>query len=185
MKRFSLLGMLFVAVACAHVPQGSPVRVIVNASDGAKGLVDTAALQRITQAEIRSADGAVRQPLTLTVSFDSNGYVAYPDPQVTQAAFLRGSPGPTVSAVRFPDLSATPWDDGLIVEDASNTNRAHFRREVVIGSYTISDNAGTVREQRRVVVGAPDPQASAMVLELTSMKTTGHYLAERVAALSK
>ena len=185
MKRFALVSTLVFVVACAHAPQGAPVRVVINASDGASGLVDTAALQRITQAEIRGADGAVRQPLTLTVSFDTHGYVSYPGEQVTQQAFLRSSPGPTVSAMRFPHLSATPWDDGMIVEDASNTNRAHLRREVAIGTYTISDNAGIVREQRRVVVGAPDPQASAMVLELTSMKTTGHYLAERVAALSK
>ncbi|HXH41664.1 MAG TPA: hypothetical protein VNN08_23775 [Thermoanaerobaculia bacterium] len=185
MKRSSLLGLLLVAVACAHAPQGSPVRVTVNASNGARGLVDTAALQRITEAEIRGADGAVRQPLSLAVSFDSYGFVECPDGRLVPIALGRSTPGPTVSATRLPYLSATPWDDGLIVEPPSKAILGHFRREVVIGSYTISDNAGNVREQRRVVVGAPDPQASAMVLELASMKTTGHYLAERVAALSQ
>jgi hypothetical protein len=186
MKRLSLLSTLFFAVACAHAPQASPVRVTVNASDGASGLVDTAALQRITEAEIRSADGAVRQPLILTVFFDSYGYVQLPGVWPLQS---KSNPV-LVSAKFIPDLSATPWKDGLIVEHGdrvdvySRKNRSP-RREVVVGTYTISDEAGNVREQRPVVVGALDPEGSAMILELVSMKTTGRYLAERVAALSK
>ena len=49
MKRLSLLTVLCLAAACAHAPQDVPVRVIVNASDGAAGRVDTAALQRVTE----------------------------------------------------------------------------------------------------------------------------------------
>ena len=187
MKRLILPGLLLFAAACAHAPQASPARVIVNASDGATGRVDTAALQRITEAEMRE-DGVVGQPLTLTVFLDSYGYVEQPEP----SAFLstdRGLPDP-VSARAFPNLSATPWEDGLIVEHGDHVtvhspNNTKSRREVVVGTYTISDDAGNVREQRPVVVGALSSQASMMYLQLESMKTTGHYLAGRVAALSK
>lgn len=186
MKRFSLLGTLFVAVACAHAPHGTPVRVIINSSDGAVGRVDTVALQRITEAEIRRAHGVVRQPVTLTVFFDSYGFAERPE---VHQGTGRNSPV-LVSANAISNLSATPWEDGLIVEhgdrvDVYSRKNAHWRRQIVVGTYTISDDAGNVLEQRPVVVGALDPEVSMMSLQLVSMKTTGHYLAERVAALSK
>jgi hypothetical protein len=186
MKRSLLLGMLFVVVACAHTPQGSPVRVIVNATDGAVGRVDTAALQRVTEADIRH-DRALVRPLTLTVFFNSFGFVAKPG--IPLDATVHGAPT-RVSPMAISNLSATPWDDGLIVEhgehvDTQSRANPHWRREVVVGTYTISDDAGNVLEQRPVVVGALDPDVSMMILQLQSMRTTGHYLASRVAAVNK
>ena len=186
MKRSLLLGTLFVVVACAHTPQGSPVRVIVNATDGAVGRVDTAALQRVTEADIRHDRAPVR-PLTLTVFFNTFGFVEKPG--MPNGATNHGAPS-RVSPQSVSDLSATPWDDGLIVEhgdrvDTQSRTNPHFRREVVVGTYTISDDAGNVLEQRPVVVGALDPDVSMMTLQLKSMRTTGHYLASRVAAVNK
>jgi hypothetical protein len=184
MKRLSLLGIVFVAVACAHAPQNAPVRVIVNASDGAAGRVDTAALQRVTEAEVRRS-GAVR-PLTLTVFFDSFGFVERPFGPFTQT---RGSVT-LVSPQAVSHLSATPWEDGLIVQygdhaKAGSISNHNYRREVVVGTYTISDEAGNVIEQRPVVVGATNPEISMLPLQVKSTQTTGHYLASRVAAVSK
>ena len=187
MKRLSVSGVLIFAIACAHAPQETSTRVIVNASEAAAGVVDTAVLQRIIEAETQLGDGVVREPLSLTVFFDSRGFVERPEIRLGTSS--RNWPD-LVSANAIRDLSATPWDDGLIVEYGdrvhvhSRTN-THWRREVVVGTYTISDDAGTVREQRPVVVGALDPEVSMMGLQLTSMKTTGHYLAGRVSALRK
>jgi hypothetical protein len=187
MKRLLLLGMLFlVVVACAHAPQGSPVTVIINASDGAVGRVDTAKLQRMTEEQVAHANrGAM--PLTLTVLFNSAGFVERPE--IQPDATHRGAPA-RVSPLSVVDLSATPWDDGLIVAyggsvDAQLRANLYWRREVVVGTYTISDDAGNVLEQRPVVVGALDPEASMMNLQMTSMRTTGQYLASRVAAVQK
>ena len=52
----------------------------------------------------------------------------------------------------------------------------------MVGTYTISDDAGNIIERRPVVVGVLDPEVEMMTLQLASMKTTGHYLASRVAA---
>jgi hypothetical protein len=186
MKRSMLLGMLFlVVVACAHAPQGSPVTVIINASDGAVGRVDTAALQRVTKAEVANTSHV--RPLTLTVFFDSFGFVEKPG--LPLDATWHGAPT-RVSPMAIANLSATPWDDGLIVEhgehvDTQSRANPHWRREVVVGTYTISDDAGNVLEQRPVVVGALDPDVTMMPLQLQSMRTTGQYLASRVAAVNK
>jgi|GEM_PF-1500520 len=187
MKRSMLLGMLFlVVVACAHAPQGSPVTVIINASDGAVGRVDTAKLQRMTEEQVAHANRGVT-PLTLTVFFNSAGFVERPDIQPDATHY--GAPA-RVSPSAVPYLSATPWDDGLIVEHGDSVaaqlrSNLHWRREVVVGTYTISDDAGNVLEQRPVVVGALDPDVSWMNLQMTSMRTTGQYLASRVAAVQK
>ena len=92
-----------------------------------------------------------------------------------------------MSAQSVSSLSATPWDDGLIVQhgdhvDVGSRSNHHWRREVVVGTYTISDDAGNIIERRPVVVGVLDPEVEMMTLQLASMKTTGHYLASRVAA---
>jgi hypothetical protein len=187
MKRLLLLGMLFlVVVGCAHSPQSSPITVIVNASDGAVGRVDTATLQRFTAAEV-SHDPSLVRPLTLTVFFNSMGFVERPETPLDTARI--GNPG-RVSAASFRSLSATPWNDGLIVEhgehvDARLPFNLHYRREVVVGTYTISDDAGNVLEQRPVVTGVLEPEVEMMPYQLISMRTTGQYLAARVAALQK
>jgi hypothetical protein len=191
MKRSLLLGMLsLVVVACAHAPQTSPVHVIINASDGAVGRVDTVTLQRFTEAEVRHDSSLVR-PLTLTVFFNSLGFVESPEtPRDSRDARSR------TSALAVRNLSATPWDDGLIVENGEHgvhgersdvrlPSNLHFRREVALGTYTISDDSGNVLEQRPVVVGVFDPEVAWMSLQLTSMRTTGQYLASRVAAVNK
>jgi hypothetical protein len=181
MKRSLLLGMLFLLVACAHAPQTSPVQVIINASDGAVGRVDTAALQRFTEAEVRH-DGSLVRPLTLTVSFHSLGFVEAPEtPRDSRDARSR------TSALAVRNLSATPWNDGLIVEHGERglPSNLHFRRAVAIGTYTIRNDSGNVLEQRPVVVGVFDPEVAFMPLQLTSMRTTGQYLASRVAAVNK
>jgi hypothetical protein len=185
MKRLSLLGGFFLAVACAHVPQDASVHVIINASDGAAGRVDTATLQRVTENEIRRASSI--RPVTLTVFFDSLGFVekpAGPDNQMVKGAV------PLVSPQAVSNLSATPWEDGLIVQHgdraaAGSISNHHWRREVVVGTYTISDDEGNVIEQRPVVVGASNADVSMLPLQVKSMRTTGHYLASRVAAVSK
>ena len=182
MKRLMLLGMLFlVVVACAHAPQSSPVTVIINASDGAVGRVDTAKLQRMTEEQVAHANRGAT-PLTLTVFFNSK-------PGLPLDATRHGAPT-RVSPMAISNLSATPWDDGLIVEhgehvDTQSRANPYWRREVVVGTYTISDDAGNVLEQRPVVVGALDPDVSMMTLQLKSMRTTGQYLASRVAAVQK
>ncbi|HEX7681273.1 MAG TPA: hypothetical protein VF713_24260 [Thermoanaerobaculia bacterium] len=186
MKRSLLLGMLFLAVvACAHSPKGSPVTVIINASDGAVGRVDTAKLQRMTEAEVALTSHV--RPVTLTVFFDSFGFVERLE--VPDGATGKGAPG-RVSPELVSDLSATPWDDGLIVEHGEHVktqspSNLHPRREVVVGTYTISDAAGNVLEQRPVVVGVLDPDVTMMPLQLQSMRTTGMYLASRVAAVQR
>jgi hypothetical protein len=186
MRRSLLLGMLFLAIACAHAPQNASVQVIINASDGALGRVDTVVLQRVTEADIRH-DRSLLRPLTLTVFFNSFGFVE--KPAIALDATRHGAPA-LVSPLAITNLSATPWDDGLIVEhgervDTQSRANPRWRREVVVGTYTISDDAGNVIEQRPVVVGVLDPDVSMMDLQLTSMRTTGHYLASRVAAVSK
>jgi len=187
MKRSMLLGMLFlIVVACAHAPQGSPVTVIINASDGAVGRVDTATLQRFTAAEVSHERSLVR-PLTLTVFFNSVGFVERPETPLDNTRF--GTPA-RVSAQSVRNLSATPWDDWLIVEHGEHVDprlpsNLHFRREVVVGTYTISDDAGNVLEQRPVVAGVLDPDVAMMPYQLLSMRTTGQYLASRVAAVNK
>ncbi len=186
MKRLMLLGMLFlVVVACAHAPQSSPVTVIINASDGAVGRVDTAKLQRMTEEQV--AHSSHVRPVTLTVFFDSFGFVERTD--VPDGATRKGAPS-QVSPESVSDLSATPWDDGLIVEHGEHVqtqsrSNLHPRREVVVGTYTISDAAGNVLEQRPVVVGALNPDVTMIPLQLQSMRTTGIYLASRVAAINK
>jgi len=188
MKRSLLVGMLsLVVIACAHAPQTSPVHVIVNASDGAVGRVDTVTLQRLTEAEVRQ-DSSLR-PLTLTVSFNSLGFVVLPETPIDPS---RGARSRT-SALAVRNLSATPWSDGLIVEPTDHGKRAdvrslsnlHFRREVAVGTYTIRDDSGRVLEQRLVVVGVFDPEVAFMPLQLTSMRTTGQYLASRVASVNR
>jgi hypothetical protein len=184
MKRVSLLGVVCFAAACAHAPQDAPVRVIVNATDGAAGRVDTVALQRMTEDELQRASSM--RPMTLTVFFDSFGFVESPFGPDTQT---HGSVT-LVSPQAVANLSATPWEDGLIVQhgdhvDVGSRSNHHYRREVVVGTYTISDVAGNVVEQRPVVVGASNPEVAMMPLQIRSMKTTGHYLASRVAAVSK
>lgn len=187
MKRLLLLGMLFLlVVGCAHAPQSSPVTVIVNAADGAVGRIDTATLQRFTAAEV-SHDRSLLRPLTLTVFFNSFGFVERPETLLDTARF--GNPG-RVSAASFRNLSATPWDDGLIVEhgehiDARLPFNLHYRREVVVGTYTISDDAGNVLEQRPVVAGMLEPDVAMMPYQHISMRTTGQYLASRVAAAQR
>jgi hypothetical protein len=185
MRRSLLLGMLFLIVACAHSPQEPAVRVIVNASDGALGRVDTAALQRLTEGEIRR-DSSLIRPLILTVFFNSSGFVERPSGPSNPIIFKTT----VLSPEAVSDLSATPWEDGLIVQhgdrvDAGSRSNHNWRREVVVGTYTISDDAGNVIEQRPVVVGALDPDVSMMPLQVKSMRTTGCYLASRVAAVSK
>ena len=182
----TILGIsLLLFAACAHAPQSAAVVVIINASDGAAGRVDTAALQRITEQEIQRSGGA-RQPLTLTAFFNASGFVERPN----------GPLNPTlhnttvVSPQSVSDLSATPWEDGLIVQhgeriDVGARSNRNYRREVVVGTYTISDGAGNVIEQRPVVVGALDPEIAMISLQVKSMRTTGHYLASRVAERSK
>jgi hypothetical protein len=184
MKRLSILGVLCLAAACAHAPNNAPVRVVVNATDGAAGRVDTVALQHLTENELQR--GHSLRPLTLTVFFDSFGFVERPDGPLTPT---HGS-HTLVSPLAVSNLSATPWDDGLIVQhgdhvDAGSQANRHYRREVVVGTYTISDSAGNVIEQRPVVVGASNPEVAMVPLQVKSMKTTGHYLASRVAAVSK
>jgi hypothetical protein len=189
MKINPLLGVSFLSAglfACAHAPATAPSRVIITASDGAVGRVDTAALERITEAEIRH-DSSPMRPLNLTVAFDSFGFVAKPG--IPNGATYHGAPS-RVSPEAVSNLSATPWDDGLIVEhgdrvETQSRSNLHFRREVAVGTYTISDDAGNVLEQRPVAVGVLDPEVEMMILQLQSMHTTGHYLASRVAALSK
>jgi hypothetical protein len=61
----------------------------------------------------------------------------------------------------------------------------NYRREVVVGTYTISDEAGNVIEQRPVVVGATNPEIAMLPLQVKSTQTTGRYLASRVAAVSR
>jgi hypothetical protein len=185
MKRSSLLGMLILTAACAHAPGNVPVRVIVNASDGAVGRVDTAALERITAAEI-GHDSSLIRPLILTVFFDSSGFVERPVGP-SNATILKPT---VVSPQAVSNLSATPWEDGLIVQSGDHVNagsrsNTKYRREVVVGTYTISDDAGNVIEQRPVVVGALNPDVSMLPYQIKSMQTTGHYLASRVAAVSK
>jgi hypothetical protein len=184
MKRLTIIGLVLLTAACAHAPRNAPVRVIVNASDGAAGRVDTSVLQQVTQTEISHA-GLVR-PLTLTVFFDSFGFVETPG----------GPANPTrrgvtvVSPQAVSNLSATPWEQGLIVQhgdrvDVGSRSNRNYRREVVVGTYTISDDAGNVIEQRPVVVGATNPEISLMPLQIQSTRTTAHYLASRVAAVSR
>jgi hypothetical protein len=185
MRRSLLLGMLFLAIACAHAPQNASVQVIINASDGAMGRVDTAALQRLTEGEIQRHSSLIR-PLTLTVFFDSSGFVERPVGPTSPTIFKTT----VVSPEAVSNLSATPWEDGLIVQhgdhvDVGSRSNHNWRREVVVGTYTISDDAGNVIEQRPVVVGVLDPDVSMLPLQLQSMRTTGHYLASRIAAVSK
>ena len=185
MRTSLLLFLLSTALGCAHGPQQAHVRVIVNAADGALGRVDTAALQRLTEGEIRH-DSALIRPLTLTVFFDSSGFVEVPAGPLNSTSHK----STLVSPRYVSNLSATPWDEGFIVQhgdhvDGGSRSNHNWRREVVVGTYTISDDAGNVIEQRPVVVGALDPDVSMMPLQVKSMRTTGHYLALRVAALSK
>jgi len=187
MKRSLLLGTLFlVVVGCAHAPQSSPVTVIINASDGAVGRVDTGTLQRFTAAEVGRNRSLVR-PLTLTVFFNSLGFVERPETPFDATRY--GAPA-RVSPAAVRDLSPTPWDDGLIVEHGEHVeirspSNLHFRRDVAVGTYTISDDAGNVLEQRPVVTGVLDPDVSMMPYQIQSMRTTVQYLASRVAAAQK
>jgi hypothetical protein len=189
MKRLTIIGLVLLTAACAHAPQNAPVRVIVNASDGAAGRVDTSVLQQVTETEISHA-GLVQaltlRPLTLTVFFDSFGFVET----------AGGPANPTrrgitvVSPQAVSNLSATPWEQGLIVQhgdrvEVGSRSNQNYRREVVVGTYTISDDAGNVIEQRPVVVGATNPEISLMPLQIQSTRTTAHYLASRVAAVSR
>ena len=78
-----------------------------------------------------------------------------------------------VSPLAVSNLSATPWDDGLIVQHGDHVEvgsiaKHHWRREVVVGTYTISDDAGNVIEQRPVVVGASSPEVAMLPLQLKS-----------------
>src|SRR5256885_15179194 len=114
MKRLSILGVFCLAAACAHAPNNSPVRVIVNATDGAVGRVDTAVLQRVTENELHRASSA--RPLTLTVFFNAFGFVEKPGralPRTYDSLQL-------VSAQAVSDLSATPWDEGLVVQSGDH-----------------------------------------------------------------
>lgn len=187
MKASDLFGVLFLStsvVACSQATQSAPLRVTVTASDGAVGRVDTAALQRVIENEI-ARGGIARRQLVLSASFDSPGFV--------ESATVPINPTrnrTVVSPQLISNLSATPWADGLIVQhgdhvDAGSRANQNWRREVVVGTYTISDASGNVLEQRPVVVGALDPEVAMMPLQLTSIRTTGHYLASRVAALSQ
>jgi len=185
MKKSFFLGMLSLVVACAHTPANAPVHVVVNASDGAVGRVDTAALQRVTEAEL-SRNASLVRPLTLTVFFNSAGFVERPSGPINPTVLK-----PTLVSPRaVSNLSATPWEDGLIVltgdhVDVGSRSNTKYRREVVVGTYTISDDAGNVIEQRPVVVGALDPDVSMLPLQVKSTQTTGHYLASRVAAVGR
>ncbi|MEA2163064.1 MAG: hypothetical protein QOK37_1191 [Thermoanaerobaculia bacterium] len=188
MKANDLLGVLFLSVsvaACSQATQPAPLRVTITASDGAAGRVDTAALERITEAEIHHS--STMRPLHLTVAFNSFGFVA--QPEIPNGSTHHGAPS-RVSPISVSNLSATPWNDGLIVEHGERVktqsrSNLHVRREVAVGTYTISDDKGNVLEQRPVAVGVLDPDVEMMILQLQSMHTTGHYLASRVAALSK
>ncbi|HEX3576977.1 MAG TPA: hypothetical protein VHY33_00320 [Thermoanaerobaculia bacterium] len=184
MERRSIVALVFVAAACAHASRNAAVHVTVNASEGVARRVDTPALQRVTEEEVQRSGSA--RPLTLTVFFDSFGFVERPygpDQQTHGSKTL-------VTPQAVSDLSATPWEDGLIVQHgddarAGSIENRHYRREVVVGTYTISDETGKVIEQRPVVVGATSPEIAMLPLQVRSTQTTGHYLASRVAAVSR
>jgi len=184
MKRLTIIGLVLLTAACAHAPQDAPVRVIVNASDGAAGRVDTSVLQQVTQTEISHA--GLARPLTLTVFFDSSGFVELPGGPANPTSRGVNVVGPQAVS----DLSATPWEQGLIVQhgdrvEVGSRANQNYRREIVVGTYTISDEAGNVIEQRPVVVGATNPEISMMPLQIQSTRTTAHYLASRVAAVNR
>jgi hypothetical protein len=54
---------------------------------------------------------------------------------------------------------------------------------VVVGSYTITDETGSVREQEPIVMLAIDPKSSDPRAQLQSMRLATQYLADRVIAV--
>jgi hypothetical protein len=173
---------LFLA-ACAH-SASTASRVNVSAADQVARRVDVRTLQRATRAAVDRADGAIAPSLTLTVFLESPGYVQ------SGLQTQTGRPGGHVGGLAVGYVPPEPWDAGLIVQHGDDivvgdpANLA-MRRPVVVGTYTISDASGAVREQRPIVVAAVDPEVAARSSELSSLQDAAQFLAARMVKISK
>ncbi len=183
MKRLFFVGISFLAVSCAHQPivgTGS-VRVSVTASPEASRQFGAGVFERMTQLELGDAVAPSPRPLSLTVRMEATDRLRY------------GPTRPTLASGRTINWK-TIFDRG---EDSVYTDAEHrseglpavpvalgkFGVPVVVGTYTISDNAGMIREHQPIVILGPALDSRGAVTQLQSLRMAARYLANRVVAV--
>jgi hypothetical protein len=177
-----LLGMLFVAVGCAHQSQqrASTAHVVVTTSPEAARQFGAAAFERIVESEVRPATFPVR-PMTITVRMDSTDELTVGPKVGLQSGkkiywrtVFEGS-GEAVQA----GADHHSFDPPRHVP----ASRGKFGMPVVVGSYTISDEAGTVCELEPIVMLSANLESHSTLTQLQSMRAAAQYLAVRVVTV--
>ena len=178
--------LLLLLTACASISTAPPpVRVVVQTDGPASGLVDSAALQQLTEkAMARYAPHAA--PATIVVRLDAVKYkAAFSLPSGIEQRYAERVMLPH----RVPVLSATPWEDpvrGVIAGGAVTvldappqyTPPQSGMRPIATGTYTIADADGTVLEAKAISVEPTRPGI------YTGERNTAAHLAKRVAKLT-
>jgi hypothetical protein len=216
MKRFTLVGMLFLAVSCAHQSTDRPsVNVAVTASPDAARMFDVDTFRSALQRELRGATLPTPRPLTLTVNIDSTDRVI----DGPKASLASGRPIFWRTFFAFPgsdsvhggaDQSSGSSRTGDARRDSADYytafggtyQKAHEEpaerqqtrdvpmtsptvsrgagQPVVVGTYTITDALGAVREQQTIVMLAAAPQTNDPRAQQQSMRSAAQYLADAV-----
>ena len=188
MKSIALALFAAALVSCAStapiVHPAPPVKVAVTADQAVRVYVRADTLVRATEDALRkyAPDAA---PATLSIHFTSLGAAddahalvdvrTYPDQQVT-------------SGRRFQIISTNPLDEGVrqgeTTTSAGPMRGGDYVRQVVKGTYTITDADGRVLE-RKAVYTAVDYHDGPGERLMGDQRRTAEYLARRVASLAR
>jgi hypothetical protein len=198
MRRSLLLGILFLAVACAHQPidRHPAVKVVVTASPEAAQIFGTDAFERMMKRELRGATMPTPRPLTLTVNIDSTDRISN-GPKV---ALVSGRPiawrsfftpsGNSMRGAADSHSSGWPRDPEEAADWQLTTRQLNSRQKysndgppVVVGTYTITDESGSIREEQPIVMLAVGPEYHDARAQMQSMRAAAQYLADRVIAV--
>jgi len=184
MKSLFFAGLLFLAVACSHQPiaGGASVRVSVTASPEASRQFGAGAFERMTRLELGDSVSPSPRPLSLAVRIDATDSLQY------------GPTRPTLASGRAINWKTTFDRGGDSIGSDADQHRSEARRDipasvgkfgvpVVVGTYTISDDAGMVREQQPIVILGPALDSRDANTQAQALRMAAKYLANRVVAV--